>query len=144
MDYRAKVQEALDDHNPRPPGDPLYVPYWAKGSLARAGGYRYTMQDGSEIHAGRIARLGKEAPPSASSGPELPKYPTRVERPTERVPDPKKGVDRVGELLRQHRTRESRMELCRVHGVDWSIVEGAPNAGVGAMRLANALRSKLG
>ena len=155
MEYRQKVQAALDDHNPRPVGDPLYVPYWARGAYARAHSTQYTMQDGTHLVAGRIERLGKEASRSASSSEELPQYRAPVERPTESprstvavlsrgASTPTREPDAVTVLLRQHSTKESRMALCAKHGIDWALVESAPNPGVGAMRLANALRSRLG
>jgi hypothetical protein len=49
----------------------------------------------------------------------------------------------VDELLRVHRTLDSRVVLCHAYGVDAAILRDAPNPGVASMRLANALRRVL-
>lgn len=153
MNRREQVQAALDDHNPRPTGDPSYVPYWAKGEIARANGYSYTLEDGTQIKGGVITYVGQgtKAREEGSRGGELHKYPETPERPREAARKaeeprsraerpPKREPDLVGQLLQLHKTPEARRELCERYNIDWSIVESAPNPGVGSMRLANALR----
>jgi len=139
-DYREIVQAALDQHEPRPVGDPLYAPYWARGAYAAKAGTSYTMADGTKLVGGRIVVLG-----SASGPLELSKYRPQPEKAAEVPRKPAARVlDVVGQLLQEHRTPEQRQKLCRKHGIDWSIVATAPNPGVGTMRLANALRKILG
>lgn len=140
MNHREQVQAALDQHEPRPVGDPLYAPYWARGAYAAKAGTSYTMADGTKLVGGRIVVLG-----SASRPEELPKYRPQPEKATEVPRKPAARVlDRVGQLLQEHRTPEARQALCRRHGIEWSIVTTAPNPGVGTMRLANALRRIIG
>lgn len=155
MTPRERLQAALDEHHPRPVGDPLYVPYWAKGAYARAHGTSYTLEDGSVVRAGEIMQMGTGASRSASSAAELPKYRAGVERSSE-VPavrpatpsrderPPAKEPDAVAKLLREHSTPEQRRALCERYGIDWTTIASAPNPGVGSMRLANALRKGLG
>lgn len=155
MTPRERLQAALAEHNPRPVGDPHYVPYWAKGAYARAHGTSYTLEDGSVVRGGEIAHMGTGASRSASSAAELLKYRAGVERSSE-VPSvrpatlsrserpPAKEPDAVAKLLQEHRTPEQRRALCERHGIDWTTVTSAPNPGVGSMRLANALRRALG
>jgi len=152
---RERLQAALDEHHPRPDGDPLYVPYWAKGAFARTHGTSYTLGDGSVVRGGEIAQVGTGASRSASSAAELPQYRAGVERGSE-VPavrpatparserPPTKELDAVAKLLREHSTPEQRRALCERYGIDWTTVTSAPNPGVGSMRLANALRRALG
>jgi hypothetical protein len=56
------------------------------------------------------------------------------------VPKAARPLDTVQSLLIIHKTREARLALCAVWGIDPAIFTGAPNPGVAAMRLANALR----
>ena len=140
MNHHEQVQAALDQHEPRPVGDPLYVPYWARGEYAAKAGTSYTMADGTKLAGGRIVVLG-----IASRPEELPKYRPQPEKVTEVPRKPTARVlDVVGQLLQEHRTPEARQALCRKHGIEWSIVATAPNPGVGTMRLANALRRIIG
>ena len=57
-------------------------------------------------------------------------------------PKPARTPDLVAQLLAVHKSREARLELCAKYGVDPAIFTNAPNPGVAAMRLANALRAK--
>ncbi len=135
----------LTEHSPRPSGDPDYVPYWAKGEYARTRGTSYTTESGVTIvggrATGRLPVASRPAPvltprPRAASVPETPrKAPATPPKPT-RTPD------LVAQLLAVHKTREARLGLCAKYGVDPAIFTGAPNPGVAAMRLANALRAK--
>ena len=136
----------LTEHNPRPVGDPDYVPWWAKGEYARKNGTKYTTESGVTIVAGvatgrlpvapRVAPVPK-AQPATTSGTETPRKAPAT------PPKPVRTPDLVAQLLAVHRTREARLELCAKYGVDPSIFTNAPNPGVAAMRLANALRAKV-
>jgi len=137
--YRERVQAALDQHEPRPVGDPLYAPYWARGAYAARAGTSYSMADGTKLAAGRIVVLG-----SASGPQELPEYRPGPKKASEVPRKPAaKASDRVAALLQEHRTPDARQALCREHGIDWTLITTAPNPGVGTMRLANALRKIL-
>ena len=136
----------LTEHNPRPVGDPDFVPWWAKGEYARKNGTKYTTESGVTIVAGvatgrlpvapRVAPVPK-AQPATTSGTETPRKAPAT------PPKPVRTPDLVAQLLAVHRTREARLELCAKYGVDPSIFTNAPNPGVAAMRLANALRAKV-
>jgi hypothetical protein len=130
---------AHTDHCPRPAGDPDYVPYWARGEFARKGGYSYTTESGYTLRDGELTgRL----PRTPRSEPVLTPQPLRS-GPKATPPKAVRTPDRVQELLAEHRTRDSRLALCATYGVDPTIFTGAPNPGVAAMRLANALRKAL-
>lgn len=148
MNRRERLQTALGEHNPRPVGDPDYVPYWARGEYARTRDTSYTLEDGSVVRRGLIEAVGTGASPSRSTGTELPQYRAGVERSSEvppvAAPVRVKEPDRVAKLLQEHRTPEQRRALCERYGIDWTVVASAPNPGVGSMRLANAIRRKIG
>ena len=135
----------LNEHSPRPVADPDYVPWWAKGEYARANGTKYTTESGVTIvggkATGRLPVAPRPAPvpkaqPRAASVPETPRKAPAT------PPKPVRTPDLVAQLLAVHKTREARLELCAKYGVDPTIFTGAPNPGVAAMRLANALRAK--
>jgi hypothetical protein len=135
----------LTEHSPRPSGDPDYVPYWAKGEYARTRGTSYTTESGVTIvggrATGRLPVASRPAPvltpqPRAASVPETPRKASAT------PPKPTRTPDLVAQLLAVHKTREARLGLCAKYGVDPAIFTGAPNPGVAAMRLANALRAK--
>lgn len=136
----------LTEHSPRPNGDPDYVPYWAKGEYARANGTKYTTESGVTIVGGRATgRL-----PVASRPAPVPKVQSAASNATETPrkasatpPKPARTPDLVAQLLAVHKTREARLGLCAKYGVDPAIFTNAPNPGVAAMRLANALRTKV-
>ena len=117
------------EHAPRPTGDPDDVPYWAKGEFARKHGYSYTTESGYMLRNGELVGRITPAPRAAPPVRELPP-----------VPKARRPLDTVQSLLAIHRTREERLALCTKYGVDPAIFTGAPNPGVAAMRLANALR----
>ena len=135
----------LTEHSPRPVADPDYVPWWAKGEYARANGTKYATESGVVIvggkATGRLPVAPRPAPvpkaqPATTSGTETPrKAPVTP-------PKPARTPDLVAQLLAVHKTREARLELCAKYGVDPAIFTNAPNPGVAAMRLANALRAK--
>jgi len=132
------------EHSPRPSGDCNYVPWWAKGEYARKNGTKYTTESGvvliAGVATGRLPVAPKPAPvltpqPRVQSATETPRKASAT--PARPTPDP------VAQLLAVHRTRDARLALCEQYGVNPSIFTGAPNPGVAAMRLANALRLKL-
>ena len=135
----------LNEHSPRPVADLDYVPWWAKGEYARANGTKYTTESGVTIvggkATGRLPVAPRPAPvpkaqPRAASVPETPrKAPVTP-------PKPARTPDLVAQLLAVHKSREARLGLCAKYGVDPAIFTNAPNPGVAAMRLANALRAK--
>jgi hypothetical protein len=141
MDYAP-----LTEHSPRPSGDPEYVPWWAKGEYARKNGTKYTTESGVTIVAG--VATGR-VPTHLRRDPVLVPQPTRpsaTETPRKAPATPARPArspDAVAQLLATHRTRDARLALCTLHGVDPAIFTGAPNPGVAAMRLANALRVRL-
>jgi hypothetical protein len=133
---------ALDEHAPRPAGDPDYVPWWAKGEYARKNGTKYTTESGVVIESGwatgRVPmHLRREPvptpPPTPASATETPRRPARVPR----------EPDAAQRLVAECAGRSERVALCRKYGLDPAILD-APNAGVATMRLLNALRKALG
>ena len=120
---------AHTEHAPRPSGDPDYTPYWAKGEYARKNGYSYTTESGHTLREGTVVGHREPAPRTVQAPRALPP-----------VPKAARPLDTVQSLLAIHRTREERLALCAKFGVDPAIFTGAPNPGVAAMRLANALR----
>jgi hypothetical protein len=120
---------AHTEHCPRPAGDPDYVPYWAKGEFARRGGYSFTTESGYTVREGAVVGRSTPAPRPPAPVRELPP-----------VPKAARPLDTVQSLLIIHKTREARLALCAAYGIDPAIFTGAPNPGVAAMRLANALR----
>lgn len=126
MDFTAHTE-----HAPRPAGDPDYVPYWAKGEYARRGGYSFTTESGYTLREGSVVGRTTPAPRPA---------PAPAPRALPPVPRAARALDAVQSLLAIHRTREERLALCARFGVDPTIFTDAPNPGVAAMRLANALR----
>ena len=124
MDFTAHTE-----HTPRPSGDPDYVPYWAKGEYARKNGYSFTTESGHTLREGTVVHHREPAPRTVQAVRELPP-----------VPKAARPLDAVQSLLIIHKTREARLALCAAWGIDPAIFTGAPNPGVAAMRLANALR----
>lgn len=120
---------AHTEHAPRPSGDPDYTPYWAKGEYARKNGYSYTTESGHTLREGTVVGHREPVPRTVQAPRALPP-----------VPKAARPLDTVQSLLAIHRTREERLALCAKFGVDPAIFTGAPNPGVAAMRLANALR----
>lgn len=136
----------LDEHAPRPAGDPDYVPYWAKGEYARRNGTRYTTESGVTVTAGVVTEGSRRR----EEGEELYKYRPPVQKATE---VPRRGSERhqkaartprepdlVDQLLKINKTLDARTVLCKSYGIDPGILTSAPNPGVATMRLANALR----
>jgi hypothetical protein len=136
------VQAVLDEHAPRGSLDPMYVPWWAKGEYARKNKTTYRMTDGTVITAGAIVVRGSGVftrPPALFTSEPVPApKPVRVVEPEPRVEE--SSPDLVKSLLVIHKSREARIALCGAYGIDPSIFTDAPNPGVAAMRLANALR----
>lgn len=124
MDFTAHTE-----HAPRPAGDPDYVPYWAKGEYARKNGYSYTTESGHTLREGTVVGHREPTPRTVQAPRALPP-----------VPKAARPLDTVQSLLVIHKDRESRLALCAAWGIDPAIFTGAPNPGVAAMRLANALR----
>ena len=133
---------ALEEHAPRPAGDPDYVPWWAKGEYAKKNGTKYTTESGVVIESGwatgRVPmHLRREPvltpPPAPASATETPRKPARVPR----------EPDAAQRLVAECAGRSERVALCKKHGIDPAILD-APNAGVATMRLLNALRKVLG
>lgn len=129
---------ALDEHAPRPSGDPDYVPWWAKGEYAKKNGTQYTTESGVVIAAGQVVGTASKtdrvlAPqPAPSSATETPPRPPRVPR----------EPDAAQRLVAECAGKAERVALCKRHGLDPAILD-APNAGVATMRLLNALRKVL-
>lgn len=131
----------LTEHCPRPPGDPDYTPWWAKGEYARKNGTKYSTESGVVIEAGwatgRVPVHARPPPvpeprPAPASATETPRKPPRVPR----------EVDAAQRLVAECAGRSERVALCGQHGIDPAILD-APNAGVATMRLLNALRKRL-
>ena len=120
---------AHTEHAPRPAGDPDYVPYWARGEYARKNGYSFTTESGHTLREGTVVHHREPTPRTVQAVRELP-----------RVPKAARPLDAVQSLLIIHKSREARLALCAAWGIDPAIFTGAPNPGVAAMRLANALR----
>jgi len=132
---------AHTEHAPRPAGDPDYTPYWARGEFARKNGYSYTTESGYTIRAGEVAEHREPAPRAPQTEHREPAPRTvQAVRALPPVPKAARALDAVQSLLIIHKTREERLVLCAKYGVDPAIFTGAPNPGVAAMRLANALR----
>lgn len=132
---------ALDEHAPRPTGDPDYVPWWAKGEYAKKNGTKYTTESGVVIEAGwatgRVPMHLRREPvptprPTPASATETPRKPARTPR----------EPDRAQRLVAECAGKSERVALCKQHGIDPKILD-APNAGVATMRLLNALRKVL-
>lgn len=132
---------ALDEHAPRPAGDPDYVPWWAKGEYARKNGTKYTTESGVVIESGwatgrvpmHLRREPVPAPqPAPASATETPRKPARVPR----------EPDAAQRLVAECNGGAEKIALCKKYGLDPAILD-APNAGVATMRLLNALRKVL-
>jgi hypothetical protein len=132
---------ALDEHNPRPAGDPDYVPWWAKGEYAKKNGTKYTTESGVVIEAGfatgRVPMHLRREPvltpqPTPASATETPRKAPRLPR----------EQDAAQRLVAECAGKSERVALCKKHGIDPTILD-APNAGVATMRLLNALRKAL-
>ena len=129
---------ALDEHNPRPAGDPDYVPWWAKGEYARKNGTKYTTESGIVVVAGEVqGRVSTTPrvlvpPPAPASATETPRKPARTPR----------EPDKAQQLVAECPWKSERAALCKKYGLDPVILD-APNAGVATMRLLNALRKVL-
>lgn len=134
----------LTEHAPRPAGDPDYVPYWAKGEYARRNGTSYTTESGVTVVHGQATGRLPVAPKAAPVSKPQPAPARATETPWKAAKTPSKAPDLVAQLLALHRTPDARLGLCAKYGVDPAIFTGAPNPGVAAMRLANALRAKVG
>jgi hypothetical protein len=141
------VQAVLDEHAPRGSLDPMYVPWWAKGEYARKNKTTYRMTDGTVITAGAIATRGSglfTAPPALfterSPDAVLAAKPVKPMRPEPKSAGAELSPDIARSLLIIHKSREARIALCEAYGIDPSIYTGAPNPGVAAMRLVNAIR----
>jgi hypothetical protein len=133
---------ALEEHAPRPAGDPDYVPWWAKGEYAKKNGTKYTTESGVVIESGwatgRVPMHLRREPvptpqPAPASATETPRRPARVPR----------EPDAAQRLVAECAGRSERVGLCKQYGIDPAILD-APNAGVATMRLLNALRKVLG
>lgn len=132
----------LSEHYPRPPGDPDYVPWWAKGEYAKMNGTKFTTESGVVIEAGYVTgrvpiHLRREPvltpPPAPASATETPRKPARVPR----------EPDKAQQLVAECNGGVEKIALCKRYGLDPTILD-APNAGVATMRLLNALRKALG
>ena len=150
MQSATTVEQVLAEHHPRSGDDPMCIPWWAKGEYARAKGTKWTMPDGTQIEGGQIVRRRSGVFPSASRTEELSKPRPQVksarETPERASATPSRSerpLDRVAQLLQEHRTLDARTVLCVQHGIDPAILRDAPNPGVASMRLANALRKVL-
>ena len=147
------IDQVLAEHAPRGTGDPLYLPWWAKGEYARKNRTRYRLSDGSSIEAGRVVSRGTGSLRKPSEIARVPTPQPRAQKPTETPlrafrtpstpPRAPRELDAVARLLAANRTPESRLALCALWSIDPAILTGAPNPGVASMRLANALRAKL-
>lgn len=128
----------LLEHAPRPPGDPDYVPWWAKGEYARKNGTKYTTESGVVIASGEVIGRASIVPrvltpqPTVSSATETPRKPARIPR----------EPDAAQRLLAECAGGAEKIALCKRYGLDPAILD-APNAGVATMRLLNALRRVL-
>jgi len=132
---------ALDEHCPRPAGDPDYVPWWAKGEYAKKNGTKYTTESGVVIESGwatgrvptHLRRDPVPAPqPTTASATETPRKPARTPR----------EPDKAQQLVAECPWKSERVGLCKQYGIDPAILD-APNNGVATMRLLNALRKVL-
>jgi hypothetical protein len=133
---------ALQEHAPRPAGDPDYVPWWAKGEYAKKNGTKYTTESGVVIESGwatgRVPMHLRRDPvptpqPAPASATETPRKPARVPR----------EPDAAQRLVAECPWKSERVGLCKQYGIDPAILD-APNNGVATMRLLNALRKALG
>lgn len=131
----------LTEHCPRPPGDPDYVPWWAKGEYAHRNGTKYTTESGVVIEAGFASgRVPKHLQREPVSQPHpTPASATETPRKASRVP---REPDAAQRLVAECAGKVERAALCKRHGIDPAILD-APNAGVATMRLLNALRKVL-
>ena len=137
---------ALAEHNPRPAGDPYYIPWWAKGEYARKNGTKYALPDGTTIAGGQIVTRGHgrrlepqrvyQPRPGIESATETPRSAPAIPRKAPREPDAAQL------LVAECNGKGERAALCRRHGIDPAILD-APNPGVATMRLLNALRRVL-
>lgn len=142
-----EIHAVVNEHSPRPAGDLLYVPYWAKGEYARRNHTKYTTEEGSVIEAGRVV---KEGHGSAASAREL--YRPRVNT-TSATEGPRKAsathsraaktLDLAATLVKTCRSPDEKRALAHKHGIDPGVLDHAPNPGVASMRLVNALRKVL-
>jgi hypothetical protein len=129
---------ALQEHAPRPAGDPDYVPWWAKGEYARKNGTKYTTESGIVVVAGEVQGRVSTTPrvlapqPAPASATETPRKPARTPR----------ELDKAQQLVAECPWKSERVGLCKQYGIDPAILD-APNAGVATMRLLNALRKVL-
>lgn len=133
----------LTQHTPRPAGDPDYVPWWAKGEYAKKNGTKYSTESGVIIEAGfatgRVPMHLRRDPVPAP--PPIPANARETPRKAPVTPvKPFHELDTAARLLATYRTRDARLSLCGQYGVDPALYTSAPNPGVAAMRLANALR----
>ena len=103
---------ALNELNPRPAGDPYYVPWWAKPPHGVKMNTSYTTKSGVTVSGGRVTgRVKTSVPavePKATKVPSSPSEPPSV--------------------------------LCDRYGLPHSLYLDAPNKGVGVMRVRNAIK----
>ena len=142
-----EIHTVVSEHSPRPTGDPMYVPYWAKGEYARRNRTKYTTEEGSTIEAGQVV---KEGHGSARKGQPVYQPQCEAKRGTETPRRAEEGrskasrtLDLAATLVKMCSGAEEKRALARKHGLDPAILDNAPNPGVASMRLVNALRKAL-
>ena len=106
------VEQVLLEHQPRSFNDPYYVPWWAKPPHGEKMNTSYTTRSGVTVSGGRVTGRVKTSVPAAA--PKATKVPSG---PSEPLP-----------------------ELCDRHGLPHSLYLDAPNKGIGAMRVWNAIK----
>lgn len=106
------VERVLLERQPRSFNDPNYVPWWAKPPHGEKMQTTYTTRSGVTVSSGRVTALTVRVdPPKAEKPKEVPS------RPSEPLP-----------------------ELCDRWGLPHSLYLNAPNRGIGAMRVWNAIK----
>ncbi len=131
----------LMEHHPRPPGDPDYVPWWARGEYAARMVTKYCTESGVIVEAGFVtgripSHMRREPVPEPQPTPASA---TEVPRKAPRVP---REPDAAQRLVAECAGKSERVALCKRHGLDPAMLD-APNPGVATMRLLNALRRVL-
>jgi hypothetical protein len=132
----------LTEHNPRPVGDPDFVPWWAKGEYARKNGTKYTTESGVVIVGGKATGRLSVAPRLAPVPKAQPRVVSVPETPR-KAPATPREPDLAQRLVAQCPFPVLRSALCNEYGIDPAILLDAPNNGVATMRLLNALRKAL-
>jgi len=110
-----EVVNALSAHEPI--SGPDYVPWWARGAYAKKHGTTYTTESGVTVHCGDATGRKSE-----------------VKEKIERKASQQSDVD-IPDL--------SLPELCDKYGLPHELYTTAPNGGVAAMRVRNAVRKIL-